>query len=302
MSLESPISADVLGKSLEATFACPQRVNHSDVTFLYQDSSDTASGGGTLHYHNGGLTPSDELFLAMFSKEESAYSSTLRELIGILRCLQANERNIHNKIIFACDNQGSCSAVRFGSRTEAIQHVAEQIFTWCLQHNVICWPVWLPRTHPVIKEADRRSRLSIAHDLHSPPQLVEFCNQIALQQWSLPLSFDQMASHRSCVRINGEKLPFNASCWQPGANAVDTFEQRESWQRNINYVYPPSPMTGRLVTFLPATKSRAIVAFLRPSRTHWWSFAVQSNSDGVRGVHHLGNFTVVAFDFRPLMS
>ena len=299
LSLESPISADVLGKSLESTFARPHHIDHSKVTYLFQDSSDTASGGGTLSYHDGFLTPSDNLFLAMFTDSERLYSSTLRELLGILRCLQATHGETSNKVIFACDNQGSCSAVRFGSRTPAIQHVAEQIFTWCLEHSVICWPVWLPRTHPLIKEADRRSRLRIAHDERSPQKLVDFCDRLANERWGRHISFDQMASHRSSIRICNRALPFNASCWQPGAQAVDSFMQWKSWADNVNYVYPPTPMIGRLVTFLPSTNSRAIVVFPRATRSSWWSFAVQRHSDGVCAVRQFEGFTVVVFDFRP---
>ena len=78
---------------------------------------------------------------------------------------------------------------------------------------------------------------------------------------------------------------------------MDSFLQWQSWRSNINYVYPPEPMTGRLVTFLPKTQSRVIVAFASTARSNWWSFAVQPDSDGVLGTYQFGDFTVVVFDF-----
>ena len=64
-------------------------------------------------------------------------------------------------------------------------------------------------------------------------------------------------------------------------------------------------MVGRLVTFLPSTKAKAVVTFPRTSRTNWWSFATQHNSDGVLEVREHQGFTVIVFDFelrtpRPL--
>ena len=245
------------------------------------------------------MRPTRDIFLAMFSAEEQELSSTLRELLGVLRCLKnAIAKNPRLKrVIFACDNYGSVNAIRFGSRTPAIQRLAEQIFRLCLQANVVCWPVWLPRTNAVIVEADRRSRLTIPHDLRTPQTVVDFCNRLAIAKWGQQLSFDQAASHVSAIKINGKQLPFNAFCRQPDASGVDMFLQKSSWTSNINFVHPPRPMTGRLLAFLQYTESRSIITFPDDMPTAWWSFMTQPNSAGLVARHFFKGFMVLAFDF-----
>jgi hypothetical protein len=171
---------------------------------------------------------------------------------------------------------------------------------WCLVHNVICWPVWLPRTHTIIKVADERSRLRIPHDQRSPQVLVDLCNSLAVKWWGTQISFDQMASHRSAITIDGKSLPFNAFCAQPGASGVDTFAQWKSWRDNINYALPPQPMLGRLVSFLPSTKSRSIIAFPTPTGVPWWSYATSPNAKGVLESCTLNGYSIVVFDFSTM--
>ena len=98
---------------------------------------------------------------------------------------------------------------------------ATRTLAWCIGHGKVCWPVWLPREHPLIKEADRRSRLSIPHERRSPSAVLQATNAMTMRLWDKPLSFDQMASHKTAVCIKGNTLPFNTFCLQPGAAGVD---------------------------------------------------------------------------------
>ena len=295
--LEAPISTDVLGKSVEAVFVKPRVVNHDNVTCLFQDASQTASGGGRLRPTTACMVPTEDLFLAMFSQDESELSSTLRELLGILWCLEASVDRSTTRVIFACDNYGSVNAIRFGSRTPNIQAVAERIFAFCLQNNVVCWPVWIPRLNSVIVEADKRSRMFIPHDDSTPQTIVDTCNRMALRIWAQPLSFDQAASHVSAVKVDGTPLPFNAFCMQPGAVGVDMFLQLQSWRQNINFVHPPKPMTGRLLSFLQSTKSRSIVTFPTRRSPAWWSYMTQPGAEGLVAQCAESGFTILAYDF-----
>ena len=294
------ISSDILGKAVELVFKYPGYLSAEDTSVLFQDASATASGGGFMQRQGNCMRPSHQLYLSRFSRLESKLSSTLREILGILRCLIATEAASKSRIVFACDNLQSVNAVKFGSRIPEIQQIAQDIFIWCLRNSKICWPVWLPRTHLVIKEADRRSRLAIPHDEWSPEKVVHAANLMARSLWRLPLSFDQAASHASAVVVEGKHLPYNAFCWQPHAAGVDMFRSWDSWSNNINYVYPPKPMQGRLVTFLPQTKSRAVVALPLPVQEGWWSFAIQPRAPGVVRQQYCDDFLLTAFDFRVL--
>ena len=48
LSLRAPISADVLGRTVELKFQYPADFNLRSVSFLFQDASETAAGGGVL--------------------------------------------------------------------------------------------------------------------------------------------------------------------------------------------------------------------------------------------------------------
>ena len=295
--LSAPISADVLGMSVERSFWYPADYNSDEVSFLFQDASESASGGGAMRVVDGALRPSGRLFLAEFLRLQRTLSSTLREILGIWWCLQATAETTGHRIVFICDNWSACRAVLRGSRVRAIQEVAEAIFLWCLAHNKVCWPVWVPRSHRLIGEADRRSRLSIPHDSRSPQAVVDAANDMAMRLWGRCLSFDQAASHRSAVKVHGRVLPFNAFCFQPGAAGIDMFRCLASWRHNINYVFPPQPMSGRLLSFLPTTMSRAVVALRLPLPNAWWSYTIQPHSPGLLSSRRLLGFKIFAFDF-----
>ena len=153
-SLRAPVSADVLGRAIELTFKYPSYLSDKDISILVQDASGTAAGGGMVYKVGNDLKTSERVFLYVFSNKERDASSTLREIMGILRCLRATEGCSKVRIIFACDNAQTVNAIKFGSRTVSIQQIAEEIFAWSLRTNKVCWPIWLPRDHRFIKEAD----------------------------------------------------------------------------------------------------------------------------------------------------
>ena len=192
------------------------------------------------------------------------------------------------------------NAIKFGSRTVSIQQLAEEIFAWSLRTNKICWPVWLPREHHLIQEADTRSRLVIPFDQRFTQKVVDRANQMARRMWGKKLSFDQTASHKSAVKVDGLRLPFKAFCWQPGASGVDTFLQHQSWIQNINYVYPPKPMTGRMVAFLPYTQARSILVLPLLVGNAWWSYGITEGVHGLQAQCVLDGFLISAFDLRSL--
>ena len=296
--LESHISADVLGRSVELLFEYPSNFDCQAVSFLAQDASETASGGGLILPTREGLRFQEQLFLAEFGDDMVGSSSTLRELLGIVWCIRATAAVTNPKLVFLCDNRSACQAILRGSANRPIQKLAEEIFLWCLRHGKTCWPVWVPREHHLIQEADRRSRYAVPHDDISPRYVVWAANRMAWNAWGEPLSFDQAASHLSAIKINGSQLPFNAYCMQPGASGVDMFRQWESWTGNVNFVHPPRPMAGRLVTFLPATNARSVVVLPKPVPSAWWSYAIQPSADGVLMSVECGDFIIISFDFR----
>ena len=170
-------------------FDYPDLVDPYAVQLMFQDASVTATGGGTLRFEHGVWQVNNALFLAVFTEDERDFSSTLREILGVLWCLTTLSIRSKKKIVFACDDRQTVDAIKFGSNIPLIQFAAERIFNKC------CWPVWLPREHRIMKIADKRSRLKIPHDQRSPPRVVEAANKMAIDLWGSALSFDQAASH-----------------------------------------------------------------------------------------------------------
>ena len=282
MAFRAPISADVLGRSIELRFKYPGYMSDKDISVMVQDASNTAAGGGMVWREGNELKPAERIFLDVFNHKERQASSTLREITGILRCLRATEGSSKIKIIFACDNAQTVNAIKFGSRTVSIQQLAEEIFACSFRTNKICWSVWLPREHHLIQEADTRSRLVIPFDQRSTQKVVDRANRMTRRLWGKKLSINQTASHRSAVKVDGLRLPFNAFCWQPWASGVDTFLQHQSWIQNKNYVNPPKPMTGRMVTFLPYTRARSILVLPLPVGNAWWSYGITEEAHGLQ--------------------
>ena len=75
------------------------------------------------------------------------------------------------------------------------------------------------------------------------------------------------------------------------------FLQAGSWRHHINYVYPPTPVLGRLVTFLPMTQARTIVVCALPMPPAWWSYAIAPGADGVVAFTEKDGFRITALDF-----
>ena len=148
-------------------------------------------------------------------------------------------------------------------------------------------------------EADRSSRLFIPFDERSPLPIVACADRLAMRLWNRGLSFDQAASHRTAIWVRGSRLPFNAFCFQPGAAGVDMFLCLQSWAGNVNYVFPPPPMLGRLLTFLPSTLARSVVVTRLPIPNGWWSYTLLPGAPGLVCRRDTHGFAVIAFDFRP---
>ena len=76
MRLRASISADVLGRTAELRFQYPAEFNLREVSFLFQDASESATGGDILTPSAGSLMPATQnLFLAQFN---SALLSNLK--------------------------------------------------------------------------------------------------------------------------------------------------------------------------------------------------------------------------------
>lgn len=311
-SLRSSVSADIQGQIADAAFARPTALSVHSITWLAQDASGTASGGGRISPSSNGFKFSRDVYFASFDAFQRSLSSTVRELLGTFWLLQGFERQLvpvqlpdrlrnrraaPGRIIIACDNMNTVEAIKLGSPTKPVQEIAAAIFAWSISVGVVVWPIWIPRESEIIAEADKRSRWTDRHAERSPVSVFNEANAIAIRLWRRPISFDRAASHGNAMPPDPSlpPLPFNSRHFTPGTSGVDMFLQT-NWRQHINYVFPPSPVVGRLLGFLPSTRSRSIVIFREPVASTWWTPMTSPNAAGVVGSYRKNGFRIVAID------
>ena len=298
--LRAPISADTLEVLVDGSFVDASVVATRNVGFLASDASETACGGGLVHHSAGGFSfvPGAEFFSPLTPKWLRT-ASAIREALAILWMLRSLAHRLPDKVIVFCDSQSACEAIKRGSRSPELQSVIRDIFMWALCARKVVFPCWVLRSSNLIEEADRRSRWSDTYGQQTPPAVFWTANELALQLWGSPISFDRQASHTNVMPPGPRtKLPFNARWHQPGCAGVDMFLQpRSSWTRHVNFVHPAAPTAGRVFAFLPFTRARTIVVVPTPSTVGcWWSAWARRGGPGVVAWLTTQGFTVVAVD------
>ena len=117
------------------------------------DASDFVWGGHTL---GGPLLMAREYFIW----NESVESSTFRELLGVLRCLQALVHLCIGKfVVVQVDAQNLLGIINRGSGKLAINKLARDIFWFGLVNGITLSVEWVPREENVF--ADELSKLLI---------------------------------------------------------------------------------------------------------------------------------------------
>ena len=107
----------------------------------------------------------------------------------------------------------------------------------------------------IIEEADAWGRLVEPNDFRrTPAAVILHANSVATSIWGRPLTFDRAASANNAI----PGLPFNSLWPQPGSAGVNLFLQKD-WHAHINFVHVPFALLHRLHTFLPSTRSKAVV-------------------------------------------
>ena len=126
------------------------------------DASDFAWGGHTL---GGPLIMAREYF----TWEESVESSTFRELLGVLRCLQALVHLCIGKfVVVQVDAQNYLGIINRGSNKLAIKKVARDLFWFGLVNGITLSVEWVPREENAF--ADELSKLLIPDDWKLAPK------------------------------------------------------------------------------------------------------------------------------------
>ena len=85
---------------------------------------------------------------------------------------------------------------------------------------------------------------------------------------------------------------------QPGSHGADMFLQpHASWRKEVNFIHPPSPAIGRVLTFLPSVAARAIVVLpMSHVKEQWWVNWTRVGGPGVLDAVTSHQFLLVVVD------
>lgn len=158
----------------------------------------------------------------MWSSVERAKSSSFRELLAVYLALKSIQNFIiRRKVKIVSDNQNVVRIAHAGSRVTHLQHIAVDIFSFCMTNSVSFQAQWIPRADKEL--ADYLSRIVDPDDWMLHPDLLNLG----------PFHVDRMA-----CSYNTHLPRFSFKFWCPGAEAVDCFMQ--DWRKECNNsVCPP---------------------------------------------------------------
>ena len=285
--LSAPFSHDRLSERVEAWVADPLSGKVADdVQVFAVDTSNLASGGGEF-LRDGALWRMTSTMVVRLTEEEILTSSTMRELLGILRLDVAIIPATCKKAIVVMDSFGAVQCLKFGSSVESLQRIVRAIFVRQLRLNRVLWPVWVRRSHIVIAQfCDVKSRV---HDTHAytttAPAIFRTANTIASTLWGRGFQLDVCADMHNVQPVQGPvRLPFFSRWVSPWTSGVDMFQR--DWRHTVNWCNPPFTLIPRILALLRAQKASAAVMLPLGTKAWWQSHATM----GAEGVLHVFKF------------
>lgn len=279
-TLEAPMDYDMFDDAVGQVCLHPEQgILDKSVLCIGVDTSDVASGGGQFIIKGDlwCLGP-DGLLHALLSEAEVDASSTMRELLGVLRAIEACAKNT-TRVLVMCDNMAVSHIMRKGSKLPQLQAVVVRIFKLQLRRRMMVRCQWLRRDERILAVADAASRIEGSCEWYAPPLLFWRANQLSYQVWGHGLTFDRFATTRLSQPMDcGERLPFNSRFRQPHSSGVDAFQQ--CWKNHINWINAPFSLLDRVFDKLLQQDAVAVVVVpLKYSKR--WTIRVRQGAMGL---------------------
>jgi hypothetical protein len=279
--LRSNMRFDATTSRLRAWVARPDGSLVSDARVLAVDTSDSGSGGAEL-LRDGLLwllRPGTSMFVRLRDSEVDT-SSTMRELLGVLRLDLSLIPDDCARAIVMCDSQAAVACLLRGSRVPKLNAIVARIFARQLGCGRVLFPVWVRRSEAQIVAVDTLSRTPLGCALFTPPALFRKANAEAVRLWGRGLQLDAFADMHNVVPPGrGTKLPFFSQHRGPHSSGVDAFLQ--DWRDLIVWVNAPFGLIGRVLSLLRAQSAVAVVVVPVGTRARW-SRQIRLGATGVR--------------------
>jgi hypothetical protein len=221
---------------------------------MASDASDIGWGGHTMQ----GVTEHAHEY---FSQEESAESSTYRELLGVFRCLQAMISLCHGKfVVFQVDAQNLLGIVNRGSPRLKLNALARDLFWFGLEHRITLSVEWVPREENTL--ADELSKLLIPDD-----SMLSRAFFRKLEERFGPHSVDLFASG-----ANNQCGKFYSLHWCRGTAGVNAFAF--NWGGESAWGNCPYRLIGRVWRKLQSDAAVATLLVPLWESATWWTLLV----------------------------
>ena len=201
--------------------------SHTCSKVVYSDASHTGFSGYEISTING-------ISHGVWNSEEANKSSTWRELEAVYRVLCSLGHILaHKRVKWFSDNQGVSAIISKGSMKKDLQHIAMQIFHYCIEKSICLEVEWIPRT-----ENEKADYLSKIVDLDDWGISFDLFN--ILQSRFGYFDIDWFASE-----YNAKVQKFYSRYWNPSSSGVDAFT--EYWGNQFGLFVPPVPIIHRVL-------------------------------------------------------
>ena len=200
------------------------------------DAAKTGWGGWWRHIDRP-VHPHDQA-RGFFSQKESRNSSNWRELSGVLFTLQAAVNDLNGQsVLVETDNSTTVAYVNhMGGRYPMLNSLAQQLWGFCLQHNIRV--VAVHRAGVDNERADMLSRIKYDPTNY---RLLPSVFQMLDQRWGRH-SIDLFAD-----RLNTQLPRYVSRFSDPLASGVDVF--RQDLTRENGFAHPPPALISRFASF-----------------------------------------------------
>ena len=196
---------------------------------LLQTDASKSGGGATLD--------GDQPVAFPFAPEWRNRSSNARELVTVLRSLEAYGEQLYGKRVrVLTDNTATVSYINhiFTGKSPGLYAIARRMFRYCHAHSITLQAAHVPGIDNVTP--DWLSRLRF-HDWSVRQSVFDFLHSM----W--PCTVDRFASSLT------NKLPrFNARFLDVGCEAGDAMSQQWASDPGASYLCPPFPLLHQVVT------------------------------------------------------
>ena len=242
---------------------------------IFSDASATGYGG----YIQG----RDIRVQGHWSDIDASKSSTWRELSAVHRILlELHNVLVHQKVKWFSDNSNVPRIIKCGSPKPDLQDISMSIFSICRQHDIILFPLWIPRAENTL--ADELSKIQDFDDWSLDDSSFSLIDAL----WG-PHSVDRFASPHNA------KLPvFNTRFWCRGSSGVDAFGQ--NWSVGNNYICPPASLIVQVFSRLKSFKAAGTLIIPKWTSAMFWPVICP---DGSHLEEHIMDWRLLNVSFHP---